>query len=80
MKQGNNARDVEATEVQGDIFVCDSVRADTDTPICIGRLLGLRRFSSQPLQRLLSPPQIPLQGHGRHSHAHPPSNLIIIPF
>jgi len=58
--QGDNARDVETSEVQGYIFAGNTVCADTDASICSSSVLGIRRHASKSLQCLCSPPKITL--------------------
>lgn len=78
--QGDNARDVEAPEVQGHLLASNSVRADIDAAIGIRHVLGLRRLAPQPLKCLLTPPSIFLPRHGRHLDAHPPGKVFSVEF
>ncbi|KAK2980584.1 hypothetical protein RJ640_029171 [Escallonia rubra] len=67
---GDNARNVEATEVQGHILAGYGVRADPDTSVRSGSVLGIRRPASESLQRLRSLPKITHEGHGSRLDAH----------
>lgn len=75
--QGDNARDVEASEVQGHILAGYPVCADTDPSIGSSSVLGIWRHASKSLQRFCSPPKITFPGHGCHFNAHPPGNPTI---
>ena len=54
--QRNYARDVETPEIQVHIFDRNALRFHTHTSVSFGRLLGFRRSTIEPLQRLLPPP------------------------
>lgn len=70
--QRDNARNVEAGEVQGDLLTGDGVRADADAAVGDGRVLGVRRHASQPLERLLSASEIGVPRCGGGADADPP--------
>ena len=70
--QGNHARYVEASEIQGHILTGYSVCSDFDTSLRSSSILGIWWHASQSLQCLCSPPKIFLQRHGCHFNAHPP--------
>ncbi|KAF7841167.1 auxin transporter-like protein 5 [Senna tora] len=70
--QGDNARDVEAREVQIHIPNSDGVRADADAPVGRRRVLGVRRPASGPLERLLAAPADAVARRGGDSDADPP--------
>ena len=77
--QGDHARNVEASEVQGYISDSNTVCSDTDTSLGYSCLLGIWRHASQSLKCLFSSPKNSLQRHGCHFNAHPPGMPMKIP-
>lgn len=69
--QGNHACNVEAPEIQANLLGGNTLRANPNPTLGLGRLLGLRRRSSHALQRAVSAPENRVQRHRGRAHAHP---------
>lgn len=78
--QGDNACDVEATEVQADILDCNTLCAHTDPAISQCCLLGFRGPASKPFQCLVFAPEDRIPRHCCRPNAHAPGDLLITIF
>lgn len=77
--QGNHACNVEASEVQIHISLCNSLCVHPHSTICYCRLLGLWWPTFGSFQCLLAPPSLWLAWHRCHPNAHSPGPYMHFP-